>query len=89
MITESGESVAGKINVPNCWKVETDLGTLTPDAQQLKTITFIGRVGGRGRRQAGPGPPRRRRPIPASRRSPPAAEPAKDSPGPARPGSRS
>jgi hypothetical protein len=43
VLTDSGESVAGKINVPNWWKVETDLGTLTPDAQQLKAITFLGR----------------------------------------------
>ncbi|WP_435008928.1 hypothetical protein P12x_000180 [Tundrisphaera lichenicola] len=45
VVTASGEKVAGKIHVPN-WNVETELGFLTPSAEHLKTMTFIGRVSG-------------------------------------------
>jgi hypothetical protein len=57
VLTDSGESVAGKVNIPNWWRLETELGTLTPDAQQLKTITFVGRAEGRkpGEQQGKPG----------------------------------
>jgi len=44
VLTNSGETVAGKILVPAWWKVETELGTLTPDSQHLKTLTFVARV---------------------------------------------
>src|SRR4051812_35383777 len=40
VVTATGAKIAGQVLVPNTWKIETDLGTLTPDAQQLKTLTF-------------------------------------------------
>jgi hypothetical protein len=85
VLTDSGESVAGKINVPNWWRLETDLGSLTPDAQQLKTITFIGRAANDRRRVASPPRPDDAPPTRAAKpgENPPAAEPAKD---PAKPG---
>ncbi len=44
VITSTGEKISGIISVPNSWKIDTDLGTLTPDAQKLKSFTFVARV---------------------------------------------
>jgi hypothetical protein len=44
VITTSGEKVTGIIAVPVSWRIETELGTLIPDAQQLKLFTFVARV---------------------------------------------
>jgi hypothetical protein len=44
VVTATGEKVTGTIAIPNTWRIETDLGFLTPDSQQLKTFTFIARA---------------------------------------------
>jgi hypothetical protein len=44
VITSTGETVSGTVSIPNTWRIETDLGFLTPDAQQLKTFTFVAKV---------------------------------------------
>jgi hypothetical protein len=44
VVTSTGSKIAGQVLVPIAWRIETDLGTLTPDAQQLKTLTFVARA---------------------------------------------
>jgi len=39
IVTSSGEEFHGTVYVPD-WKVETALGTLTPDPQKLKSLSF-------------------------------------------------
>ncbi len=43
VITMAGEKVTGTVHVPD-WTIETDLGMLTPDPQNLKTLTFLARA---------------------------------------------
>jgi hypothetical protein len=43
VITTSGESIAGTIYVPG-WSIETEMGTLTPNATRLKTLTFLSKA---------------------------------------------
>ena len=54
VVTLSGEKIAGIVYVPHTWEVETDLGRLKPEAQNLKVITFLERVPDR---QPGAGKP--------------------------------
>ncbi len=58
VVTASGEKIAGIISIPQDWEVETDLGSLKPEAQNLKGITFLERVSaadpGAGKPNPGP-----------------------------------
>ena len=44
LLTTSGEKIEGTVSLPQWWRVKTDLGTLTPGAQQIKSLTFVARV---------------------------------------------
>ncbi len=41
IVTTSGEVIDGSILIPKWWRVETDLGFLTPSPAGLKSIVFI------------------------------------------------
>ena len=57
VVTVSGETIAGVLSVPQEWEVETDLGSLQPDAQNLKAITFLERASSRQPGEKKPGNP--------------------------------
>ncbi len=41
IVTMSGEVIDGTILIPKWWRVETDLGLLTPSPDGLKSIVFV------------------------------------------------
>jgi len=44
VMTASGEKIAGTVSIPQWWRVRTELGMLMPDAQRIKSLTFVARV---------------------------------------------
>ncbi len=44
VLTATGEKIAGTLAIPLTWRVRTDLGVLTPDAQKIKTLAFLARI---------------------------------------------
>ena len=69
IVTLTGEVIEGTILIPNWWRIQTDLGVLTPNSEKIKSITFTHSEGPQSL-PADPAPDRLElRPIPASTRS--------------------
>ena len=41
IVTTTGEVIDGVVLTPSWWRVETDLGMLSPSPEALKSITFL------------------------------------------------